>query len=328
MSTSELGRRPRRSRPAGGARAPVRRLLLVANPHASTVSSRRKALVREALASRYLVEPVDTSGRDDATALTRAAAADGFDLVVTLGGDGTANEAANGLAGSQTALACLPGGRTNVFSRALGGSPDLMEAAASLVRAADAFEPRRIDLGLMNGRYFAFASGIGIAAATNAHIERRPHLKARFGERYYALAGVGTIARDFLRGAPRLRVTAAGRSEEGVAVVVQNTDQLTYFGTRAVRVSEGAGPSTGTLSLSMLRRAGPLEVLTIAPRALAGDAAAVAAHPQVEAFARVPRARVEAIGDRGLPVEVDGDYLGRVRSVEYGIAPAALFVLT
>lgn len=325
MSTSEV------ERPRLGARrvaGPRRRLLLVANPRASTVSARGKALVHDLLASRYDVEPVDTVARDDATALTRAAAAEGFDLVVTLGGDGTANEAANGLAGSATALACLPGGRTNVFTRALGGSSDLMEAAASLVRAADSFEPRRIDLGLMNGRFFAFASGIGLAAATNARVDRHPRLWSRFGEHFYALAGVAVLARDYLRGAPRLRVTAAGRSAEGVAVVVQNTDPMTYFGRHPVRISEGAGPSTGTLSLSLLRRASPLEVLTLTPRALAGDASAVAAHPQVEAFAGVAVARVEAVGDAGLPVEVDGDYLGRARAIEYGVAPAALSVLT
>jgi diacylglycerol kinase family enzyme len=304
-----------------------RRLLLVANPHASTVSPRVKATVLRMLGARYLVDQVDTDGRDDATALTRAAAADGFDLVVTLGGDGTVNEAANGLAGSDTALACLPGGRTNVFSRALGGSPDLMEAAASLVRAADSFAPRRVDLGLMNGRFFAFASNVGFAAATNAHLDRRPRLKARFGERYYALAGLATIARHVLRGPPRLRVTAAGRSVEGVAAVVQNTDPLTYFGSRPVRIAEGAGPSTGTLSLTMLRRATPLEVLTVAPRALAGDAGGVAAHPQVEPFGDLRGARVEALGDDPLPVEVDGDYLGLVRTIDYGVAPAALCVL-
>jgi diacylglycerol kinase family enzyme len=300
----------------------------VANPYASTVSARAKARVLRALESRYLVEPVETDGRDDATALTRRAAADGFDLVVILGGDGTANEAANGLAGSSTALACLPGGRTNVLCRALGGSSDLMEAAGSLVRAAESFAPRRIDLGLMNGRFFAFASNVGFAAATNAHLERRPRLKARFGERYYALAGMATIAREGLRGRTRLRVSASGRSDEGVAAVVQNLDPLTYFGDRPVRVAEGAGPSTGTLSLTMLRRASPLEVLTIAPRALAGDAGAVAAHPQVEPFPAIGQARVEGLDDAALPVEVDGDYLGDVRTVEYGVAPAALAVLT
>ena len=68
--------------------------------------------------------------------------------------------------------------------------------------------------------------------------------------------------------------------------------------------------------------------MTIAPRALAGDAGAVAAHPQVEPFGLLRQARVEALDGAALPIEVDGDYLGLVQAVEYGVAPAALAVLT
>ncbi len=304
-----------------------RRLLLLANPHASTVSSQVKSQVRAALAARYAVEPVDTTGRDHATEIARAAAAEGYDLVVTLGGDGTVNEAANGLAWSATALACLPGGRTNVFSRAIGGSADLTQATAVLVRAADRFQPRRVDLGVMNGRHFAFASGVGLGASTNARLDRHPRMKARFGERYFALEGVSTLVREYLRRPPRLRLTVEGRSVDGVTLVVQNTDPLTYVGRRPVRVCEGAGVTTGTLSIALLRRASPLELLTVTPRALSGDPALVLAHPQVRGFAGVREATVEALGDESLAIEVDGDYVGHARSVAYGVAPGALTVV-
>src|ERR671930_1969129 len=80
--------------------APVRRkrMLVVANPYATTVSQRLKTLVVYALQGRYDVDAVDTEGRDHATALCREAAADGYDVVVPFGGDGTDNDEANGLA--------------------------------------------------------------------------------------------------------------------------------------------------------------------------------------------------------------------------------------
>src|SRR5918911_5322562 len=89
---------------------PRRRMLVIVNPYATTVSDRLKNLVVYALQSRYEVEAVDTEKRDHATQLTREAAREGYDVVVAFGGDGTVNEAANGLAGKDTPLTCLPGG--------------------------------------------------------------------------------------------------------------------------------------------------------------------------------------------------------------------------
>src|SRR4051812_38873237 len=95
-------------------------MLVIVNPYATTVSSRLKNLVVYALQSRYSVEAVDTEKREHATQLCREAATEGYDVVVAFGGDGTVNEAANGLAGSETPLTCLPGGATNVYCRMLG----------------------------------------------------------------------------------------------------------------------------------------------------------------------------------------------------------------
>src|SRR5712664_2119545 len=85
-----------------------KRMLVIVNPYATTVSDRLKNLVVYALQGRYEVEAVDTQGRGHATALSREAAHEGYDVVVAFGGDGTVNEAANGLAGSPTPLSCLP----------------------------------------------------------------------------------------------------------------------------------------------------------------------------------------------------------------------------
>src|SRR5947209_13343921 len=85
---------------ARGPGAPAKRMLVIVNPYATTVSERLKNLVVSALRGSYAVDAVDTEEREHATKLCRQAAAEGYDAVVVFGGDGTMNEAANGLAGT------------------------------------------------------------------------------------------------------------------------------------------------------------------------------------------------------------------------------------
>jgi diacylglycerol kinase family enzyme len=87
-----------------------KRMLVIVNPVATKMSNRLRNLVVYALQGRYEVTAIDTEGKGHAIELCRSAAAEHYDVVVAFGGDGTVNEAANGLAGSRTALTCLPGG--------------------------------------------------------------------------------------------------------------------------------------------------------------------------------------------------------------------------
>src|SRR6201987_1020622 len=123
-----------------GRGAPSRRMLVIVNPYATTVSDRLKNLVVYALRGSYQVQAVETEARDHATELCREGAREGYDVVVAFGGDGTVNEAANGLAGSETPLTCLPGGRTNVYCRMLGIPTDVVDATEHLLRIADDWE--------------------------------------------------------------------------------------------------------------------------------------------------------------------------------------------
>ena len=116
-------------------------MLVIVNPYATTVSDRLKNLVVYALRGSYEVDAIDTEARDHATELCREAAREGYDVVVAFGGDGTVNEAANGLAGSDTPLSCLPGGRTNVYCRMLGIPTDVVDATEHLLRLADDWRP-------------------------------------------------------------------------------------------------------------------------------------------------------------------------------------------
>jgi diacylglycerol kinase family enzyme len=304
-----------------------KRMLVIVNPYATTVSARLKNLVVYALQGRYEVEAVDTEAREHATALCREAAAEGYDVVVAFGGDGTVNEAANGLVGSDTPLTCLPGGSTNVVCRTLGIPNDVVDATEHLLRMADDFRPRRVDVGRVNGRHFIFGSGIGLDASLVERVERHPYRKARFGEWYFTYAGIATFIRRYLFRPPRVRVEVEGRSLEAVTVVVQNSDPFTYFGRHPIRLGQGVALDTGTLSLTVLRRATPLQLPTLLPRILSGRPTAVAGHRQVETFQGLEDARVVALEDGAFPLQVDGDYIGEATEAAYGISPGALAVV-
>jgi diacylglycerol kinase family enzyme len=305
---------------------PRRRMLVIVNPYATTVSDRLKNLVVYALQSRYDVEAVDTQAKLHATELTREAADSGYEVVVAFGGDGTVNEAANGLIGSEVPLTCLPGGSTNVFCRSLGIPRDVVDATEHLLQLADRFEPRKVDLGLVNGRYFTFGAGIGLDASVVEQVDAHPRLKARYTRWYYTYVAVTTFIRRYVVNPPRVRVEVDGKTVEGVTVVVQNSDPFTYFGARPIRISEGAGLETGTLSLAVLERASALDMPTLIPRLFSARARTVQRHRQIAGFERIDYARVVAL-DGTFPLEVDGDFLGDVEEASFGIAPHSLTVV-
>src|SRR5437588_946509 len=205
-----------------GQRAPTRRMLIIVNPYATTVSDRLKNLVVYALRGSYEVDAIDTESRDHATELCREAARQGYDVVVAFGGDGTVNEAANGLAGSSTPLTCLPGGSANVFGRILGIPGDVVHATEHLLRIADDWHPRRVDLASVNGRHFTFSSGVGIDASVVERVDQKPRLKARYGPWWFTYAAVTIFSRRYLRHPPRLTAEVDGQRIDGVTAVIQN----------------------------------------------------------------------------------------------------------
>ena len=299
-------------------------MLVIVNPYATTVSDRLKNLVVYALQSRYTVEAVDTEQRGHATQICREAAREGYEVVVAFGGDGTVNEAANGLVGSDTPLTVLPGGSTNVWCRTLGIPHDVVDATEHLLRIADDFHPRRVDLGRVNERHFVFASGVGLDASVVERVDAHPYKKARFGAWYYTVAAVAIFNRRYLVNPPVVRVTIGERVLTGVTVIVQNADPFTYFRRRPIRITEPAGLDTGSLSAAVLKRATVLELPTLIPRLLSTRARTVLRHRQVEGLGELQELRVDAVDDRPFPVQVDGDYIGEFDSVRYGVVPGGL----
>jgi len=311
--------------PAGGD-APRRRMLIIVNPYASTVSDRLKNLVVYALRAAYQVRAVETEARQHATALCRDAAREGYDVVVAFGGDGTVNEAANGLAGTRTPLTCLPGGRANVYCRLLGIPVDLVDATEQLLGLVDDWRPRPVDVGYANDRKFLFSAGVGLDASVVEQVDAHPRLKRRLGEWYYAATAVRTFNRRYLFHPPRVRAELGSEQADGVTVIVQNAATYTYFGERPVVMAEGAELDSGALAGVVLTRASPVDVPTLLWRALSRRARFVR-HRQVRPFAGLRQLRVRSLDERPLPLQVDGDFIGEAAEVEFGVQPGGLLVV-
>jgi diacylglycerol kinase family enzyme len=309
--------------------APSKRLLMIVNPYATTVSDRLRNLVVYALRGSYIVDAVDTERRDHATELCREAAGEGYDAIVAFGGDGTVNEAANGLVGTGTPLTCLPGGRANVYCRMLGIPADVVDATEHLLSLADAWNPRPVDLGRVDSRHFLFSAGVGLDASVVEVVDAHPRLKARLGHYYYAWVATSIFTRRYLVRPARMDVTVAGPSTpalSGVTVLVQNGSPYTYFGDRGVDMAEGAALDSGDLAGLVLRRTSLLDIPSIAWRALSARSR-VTGHRQIDAFSGARQLTVRSHDGRDLPLQVDGDYLGRAEEFVFSVVPQALSVL-
>ncbi|HEY5143525.1 MAG TPA: diacylglycerol kinase family protein [Solirubrobacteraceae bacterium] len=303
-----------------------RRMLVIVNPFATSVDERLRALVLAALQSRYEVTALDTAARGHATELGRMAVAEDYDVVVTLGGDGTLNEVANGLAGSGVPLCPLPGGSQNVFAKMLGMPAEIVDATSHVLRLADDWHPRRVDLGRVNGRIFTFSAGAGLDAAVVEHVDAHPERKARWRQWYYMQSAALVFTRRYAVRAPRLEVEGPDGPISGVTVLVQNGDPYTYAGERPVRVCRDVALDSGTLSAAVLARTSPLDMPAIAPRLLL-DRFEVTDHRHVRSLERLRELRIRSTGDHAIGVQVDGDFIGAYQDIRFEVLPGALCVV-
>ena len=304
-----------------------RKMLVIVNPYATTVSDRLRNLVVHALESRYDVTAINTQRQGHATELVREAAEEGYDVVVAFGGDGTLNEAANGLVGTDVPLTHLPGGATNVFCKMLGIPGEIVDATEHLLRIADDWKPRQVDLGVMNGRYFTFTAGFGLDATVVKAVDLRPARKHRFGAPYFAWSAVRTFLGRYLVRPPMVETARAdGTTTRGINLLVQNGDPLTYFRTVPLHVAEDVTLESGTLSGVMLNRATAVDLPPMVAR-LFSKRLRVLDHRQVESLPGLTALRAWSADGNPVPLQCDGDWVGDVTEVEFSVAPRALTVV-
>ena len=325
------------------------RALLIINPRATSISGGTVARVIRELGASLELDTSQTRYRGHAREL--AAAAGEYELVVTLGGDGTVNEVVNGLmegrrdeiAGGSggsgpvpaepepagPALAPIPGGGANVFARTLGLPPDPVLAASQIATAVRAGASRTIGLGLATfaaaDRYFMFSAGLGVDAEVVADVER---LRAS-GQRESAPLFVWTALRRYFtttdRRHPALTVEADGLpSADGLFMgVVTNSAPWTYLGNRPVRPGPHNDFSSG-LDVFALRRLRTLSTLGILGQMMRTKSRPVSGRYVVSATA-LPGLAFQA--SRPIAFQIDGEYLGETEKVAFRHLPSAMRVI-
>jgi YegS/Rv2252/BmrU family lipid kinase len=243
--------------------------------------------------------------------LTRAAVAAGHEMVIAAGGDGTLNDAIQGLAGSTTALGVLPMGTVNVWAREIGIPLGATEAREVLLHGAR----RRVDLGRAGARYFLMMAGVGFDAEVVKRVERN-WLK-RFGLKlldYIATAGSLGLTQQPAK--LTLRIAGQRRKMSALMIVIGNT--RLYGG--AMQFTRRAVADDGLLDVVVIggggwaRRAGVFLRAFLRRPSLGPDVR----------YERVRSVRLESTPP--LPIQVDGDIIGSL-PMTFTIAPDALWVI-
>jgi diacylglycerol kinase family enzyme len=299
--------------------------MLVVNPSASSVTPRTQVVIEKALSADHDVVRAETNRRGHAARLAQDAAMKNMDIVVVLGGDGTLNEAANGLAGTDTALAALPGGSTNVFARTLGLPDDAVEATGVLLDTIDRGAIHPVGLGSVNGRYFLFHAGLGFDAAVVAEVEKRGQLKRYASHPLFVYAAIDTWLRHYDRRKPAFRVefsdgTIVPDAKFGICL---NTNPYTYLGSRPLDLAPEATLDRGLVMIS-IRSLRLTKIAGLAAGALRGTDA-LKNNKAVDY--RTDLSEFTLVGHRPFPYQVDGDYLGEVTNLHFKHEPNILRLL-
>jgi diacylglycerol kinase family enzyme len=299
------------------------RLLLIVNPVARTFSKPTLAVIEKALSADFTLEVAETKERGHASELAAQAVDEGVDLVVVFSGDGTVNEVVNVLAGTETAIAALPGGATNVFVRALGLPLDPVEATGILIGRALDDAAFKLSLGRADGRYFAVNCGAGVDAAAMRRIDQRyPRTKAKF-DRVAFRAVAWELLVGYAGRTADLEVSVDDRpAVPSLSVMVGRTDPYTYYKDRPIRMTPEASLDEG-LDVVSVRKLARRSVPRIAWQVFGS-----ARHTQHRDIDYVHDAsRVVVTSDRPFPVQVDGDSLGDHRRLEVDLAREVLWVV-
>jgi diacylglycerol kinase family enzyme len=364
------------------------RALLIVNPYATSTTRLRRDVIVQALSSAVELEVVETRYRGHATRLAAAAVNGGFGLVLTLGGDGTVNEAVNGILGapagshaetsgrasygaaarhndqightspddhishegysshegcsshaghagyaghaghaavSLPALAALPGGNANVFTRAVGLPPDPVDAAGQILQALGEGRSRSIGVGLAGGRYFTFNAGLGL----DAEVVRAVHGRRAGGQTATPALYIRTTLRQYYRVTdrrhPALMLERDGHPPVGPLFVgiVSNTAPWTYLGRWPVNLNPQARFDSG-LDVFALRSLGTFRTFRAASRVLSTAGrpprgrSVVSMHDLTEVTLR---------SARPVAFQVDGEYVGERECVTFLSVPDALHVI-
>lgn len=309
------------------------RAVLIVNPNATSTTPAGRDLLAHALESRVQLSVVHTDHRGHAIEIAQEATRSGVEVLIVHGGDGTVNEVVNGILGeggpgsAGPAVGVVPGGSANVFARALGISPDPIEATNQLVDLLGDYRRGRMwrRIGLMDcgERWGVFTAGMGVDGDVVAAVEEQ---RAK-GRKVSASRYVRVAIREVLASArkePRLTLHLPGHEPiTGVHFAfVSNSSPWTYANSRPVWTNPDTTFETGlgvfaTTSMNVWANLGLVRQMN-------------SRKPRLEAKHLIrdddlPWLKVTSDGP--VSCQIDGDYVGKREMMEFTSVPNALAVV-
>jgi YegS/Rv2252/BmrU family lipid kinase len=297
----------------------MRKVVLIANPKAGQGGPARRQEAIQRFCRLLKARDIDvdvrlTLGPNDATRLAAEAVREGYREVIVSGGDGTINEALQGLVGSPVRLSIWPRGTANVLGRELG-LPRQVDRIAGVIAEGNA---RRIHVGCATSertgetRYFLLMAGIGLDASIAKCV--RPALKKRIGEAAYWYSGL----EHFARWKPRsFRLEVDGNEYDATFAAVGKAAR--YGGN--LSITPRARMNRPEFEICLIQSPRRLRYLKLLPFAMFGG---MPEGMKDVCFLRTTNVR--ASGD-GVPVQVDGEVIGDL-PMSFSISPHSIEVLS
>jgi diacylglycerol kinase family enzyme len=299
--------------------------LLIVNRHATSMTATVTDLAVRSLAGLVDLDVERTQYRGHAREL---AAASDADLVIVHGGDGSINEAVNGImsrANGRPQVAVIPGGGANVLARALGLPLDAAAAIRQLREAIAAGRHRTIRLGRAADRYFTFSAGLGIDAEVVREVDR---MRAQ-GRRESVALFLRAVVRQYYRGTdrhqPALRLERDGEPPiNGLFMtIITNRSPWTYFRGRPLLPVPNPDFNSG-LDLLALRRIRLTTILNAVGQMLYVRSRPAHGRDMLSVLGSESLTLRSA---RPIALQADGEYLGETEAVKFEFVPHALRVV-
>ena len=258
------------------------------------------------------IEVKVTGARGDARRFAEEAAADGYDAVLSIGGDGTANEAACGVLGSETALGLVPMGSGNGLARTLGIPLRAERALDALAGAAR----RRMDVGMINGRPFLNVAGAGFDAQVGADFHAHGLRGGRRGVFTYVRL---SLLRTWSYRAEEWTLTAGEGGFRGRALVIAFVNGRQYGG--GAVMAPGARLDDGLLDVVVIEDAPRFEIAWNATRLFLGGI------EQFRRYRHLPAREAVLACARPFAHHRDGEPEESAERLEVTVRPLALAIL-
>ncbi len=281
-------------------------------------AAKRLKTIREIARSKGVSLDVHESREPgDMEAQVQSVAIRGASVVIVAGGDGSIHEAVNGIlrSGTDTPLGVIPTGTGNDFAKAAGVTLDWEAATALLAdRLLEASPPRPIDVGVMNGRYFANGAGIGFDAKVTALARQ---YRWPIGDLVYLFA-IFKAFRDPIA-TPSVRIRAGDYSWDGPLTLASVSNGPWIGG--MFHIAPMADNADGKLELVIAKPVTRRRIMKLLPKLMNGT------HVEEPDILHAPITQLRIRADGPVPSHLDGEVQPEMDEFDIEILPESLRLL-